>query len=214
MKRTWQVISETLNRNKSKHDMPSRFTHEGRNLADSLEIANAFNVYFANIGKNLSSQIDQDNVNADYKQYLTSPTKETLQFKCITKDYTIKAIDNLENKTSSGHDGISNTLLKIIKNDISESLTIIINQMLTTGIFPDAFKLSKVIPLFKKGDSSLLVNYRPISLLPTLSKVFERVIHDQMYEYFNQFNLLSEQQYGFRKKHSTEYAAVKLVRSC
>ena len=135
----------------------------------------------------------------------------TLQFKCIAKDYTIKAIDNLKNKNSSGHDGISNTLLKIIKNDISQSLTIIINQMLTTGIFPDAFKLSKVIPLFKKGDSSLLVNYRPISLLPTISKIFERVIHDQMYEYFNQFNLLTEQQYGFRKQHSTEYAAVKLV---
>ena len=80
--------------------------------------------------------------------------------------------------------------------------------MLTTGICPDAFKLSKVIPLFKKGDSSLLVNYRPISLLPTISKVFERVIHDQMYEYFNQFNLL---QYGFRKQHSTEYAAIKLI---
>ena len=65
--------------------------------------------------------------------------------------------------------------------------------------------------MFKKGDSSLLVNYRPISLLPTISKVFERVIHDQMYEYFNQFNLLAEQQYGFRKQHSTEYAAVKLI---
>ena len=73
-----------------------------------------------------------------------------------------QGVDNLENK-SSGHDGISNTLLKTIKNDISQSLTIIINQMLTTGIFPDAF-LSKVIPLFKKGDSSLLVNYRPISI--------------------------------------------------
>ena len=211
MKRTWQVISETLNRNKREHDMPSLFTHEGRDLVDSTEIANAFNTYFANIGKNLSSQIDQNNVIADYKQYLTSPTRETLKFECITKDYTIKAIDNLENKNSSGHDGISNTLLKTIKNDISQSLTIIINQMLTTGIFPDAFKLSKVIPLFKKGDSSLLVNYRPISLLPTISKVFERVIHDQMYEYFNQFNLLAEQQYGFRKQHSTEYAAIKLI---
>ena len=211
MKRTWQVISETLNRNKRKHDMPSLFTHEGRDLVDSTEIANAFNTYFANIGKNLSSQIDQNNVIADYKQYLTSPTRETLKFECITKDYTIKAIDNLENKNSSGHDGISNTLLKTIKNDISQSLTIIINQMLTIGIFPDAFKLSKVIPLFKKGDSSLLVNYRPISLLPTISKVFERVIHDQMYEYFNQFNLLAEQQYGFRKQHSTEYAAIKLI---
>ena len=135
MKRTWRVISETLNRNKSKHDMPSLFTHEGRDLADSLEIANAFNVYFANIEKNLSSQIDHNNVNDDYKQYLTSPTKEMLQSKCITKDYTIKATDNLENKNSSGHDGIYNTLLKSIKNDISQSLTNIINQMLTTGFF-------------------------------------------------------------------------------
>ena len=83
--------------------------------------------------------------------------------------------------------------------------------MLTSRIFPDAFKLSKVIPLFKKGDSSFLVNYRLISLLPTISKVFELVIHDQMYKYFNQFNLLAEQQYCFRKQHSTEYAALKLV---
>ena len=59
--------------------------------------------------------------------------------------------------------------------------------MLTTGIFPDAFKLSivELIPLYKKGDSSLLVNYQPISLLPTISKIFEKVIHDQLYEYFD-----------------------------
>ena len=172
---------------------------------------NAFNIYFANIEKNLSSQIDQNIDDADYKQYLTSHTAENLRFKCITEDCTIKVIDNLENKNSSGHDGISNKLLKTIKGDISQSLAIIINQMLTTGIFPDDFKLSKVIPLFKKGDSSLLINYRPISLLPTISKIFERVIHDQMYEYFNKFKLLAEQQYGFRKQHSTEYAAVKLI---
>ena len=211
IKKTWQVITETLSRNKKIHDMPSVFNHEGQELADSAEIANAFNIYFANIGKNLSSQIDQNVANADYKSYLTSPTEEKMKFKCITTDYTMKAIECLENKKSSGHDGISNTLLKVIKASISPSLTIIINQMLTTGIFPDAFKLSKVIPLFKKGDSSLLVNYRPISLLPTISKIFEKVIHDQLYEYFDKYNLLAEQQYGFRKQHSTEYAAVKLV---
>ena len=207
MKKTWQVISETLSRNKKSHEMPSVFNHEGHELADSVEIANAFNTYFANIGKNLSSQIDQSDTNADYKLYLTSPTEEKMQFKCITTDYTMKAIEGLESKKSSGHDGISNTLLKVIKASISQSLTIIINQMLTTGIFPDAFKVSKVIPLYKKGDSSLLVNYRPISLLPTISKIFEKVIHD----YFDKYNLLAEQQYGFRKRHSTEYAAVKLI---
>ena len=133
-----------------------------------------------------------------------------MQFKCITEEYTFKALENLENKSSSGHDSISNKLLKSIKCSVSKSLTII-NQMITTGIFPDAFKVSKVIPIFKKGDCSLMSNYRPISLLPTISKIFERVTHDQMCEYFNNFNLLAVQQYGFRQKNSTEYAGIKLI---
>ena len=117
----------------------------------------------------------------------------------------------MENKTSCGHDGISNKLLKCIKHELSKSLTLIINQMLTTGIFPESLKLSKITPIYKKGDRVFLENYRPISLLPTISKIFERVIHDQLYDYFNSNNLLATQQYGFRPQHSTEYAAVKLV---
>ena len=172
IKKTWQVISETLSRNIKKAELPSKFVHEGREIEDPTEIANAFNIYFAHIGKNLSSTIEQDDTNADYKQYLNSPTAEKLQFKCIDEKYTIKALDNLENKNSSLHDGISNKLLKSIQYSVSKSLTIIINQMITTGIFPDAFKVSKVMPIFKKGDCSLMSNYRPISLLPTISKIF------------------------------------------
>ena len=74
--------------------------------------------------------------------------------------------------------------------------------MITTGIFSDAFKVAKIISIFKKGDSFLLVNYRPISLLPKISKIFERVILDQMYEYFNNFNLLAEQRYSFRNNNT------------
>ena len=145
----------------------------------------------------------------DYTQYLSTPITETrLQFKCITDNDTQKAIDKLENKSSSG---ISNKLLKLLKMELSKSLTLIINQMITTGIFPDSFKISKITPLFKKGDVSLLSNHRPISLLPTISKIFERILYNQLCEYFNSNNLLAEQQYGFRTNHSTEYAAVKLV---
>ena len=83
--------------------------------------------------------------------------------------------------------------------------------MITTGNFPESFKMSKIVPLFKKGAPSLLTNFRPISLLPTISKIFERIIHDQLYEYLNDNNLLAEQQFDFRKLHSTEYAAVNLI---
>ena len=141
------------------------------------------------------------------------PSVETrFQFKCITDNDTRLAIDKLENKSSSGHDGISNKLLKLVlKFELSKSLTLIINQMITTGVFPDSFKISKIIPLFKKGDSSLLSNYKLLSLLPTISEIFERILYNQLYEYFNSNNLLAEQQYGFCSNHSTEYAAVKFV---
>ena len=112
----------------------------------------------------------------------------------------MKAIDSLENKSSSGHDGISNKIVKLLKNKISKPLTVIINQMLKTVIFPVSFKSSKIVPLFKKGDHGLLTNYRSISLLSTISKVFERVIYDQMCLYFNNNNLLADEQFGFRKK--------------
>ena len=80
-----------------------------------------------------------------------------------------------------------------------------------TGVFPDALKIAKVKPLYKKGDNFCLNNYRPISFLPTISKIFERVMFTQLYSYLNANNLLSEQQYGLTSQHSTELACVKLV---
>ena len=146
-----------------------------------------------------------------YKHCSTLSQTNSIVYRAVFVFKVMTAIDNLENKNSSGHDGISNKILKFIKFEISNSLALIINQMITTGIFPESFKTSKIVPLFKKGESSLLTNYRPISLLPTISKIFERIIHDQMYTYLNGNNLLAEQQYGFRKLHSTEYAAVNLI---
>ena len=72
--------------------------------------------------------------------------------------------------------------------------------MLTPGIFPESLKLSKVTPIYKKGDRLFLENYWPISVLPTISKIFERVIHDQLYDYFNSHILLAAQQYAFRPR--------------
>ena len=81
-------------------------------------------------------------------QYIDTPTKTSFNFHCITEIKTIKAIDTLENKGSSGHDGISNKIVKLLKNKINKPLTVIINQILKSVIFPDSFKTSKIVPLF------------------------------------------------------------------
>ena len=181
MKKTWKTINETLSKNKQILELPSSFFHNGKELTKPSEIASEFNKHFANIGKTVASEIASNTTNnSDYTQYLKTPSLKTCTFKCVTQEDIVKAIDNLENKNSSGHDGISNKVLKYIKLELSNSLTLIINQMLTTGIFPDSFKKSKITPIFKKGDSSLLINYRPISLLPTISKILSWKNHTKM----------------------------------
>ena len=83
------------------------------------------------------------------------------------------------------------------------------NQSLYTGIFPEKLKIAKVTPLFKHGEKNLTENYRPISLLASISKIFERVVFNQIYQYFVENNFLFDGQYGFRKHHSTELAALE-----
>ena len=105
MKKTWRTINETLSRNKQKCDLPPSFKHNGRTLSNSKEIANTFNLYFANIRANLASEIETQLDNTiDFSQYMGVPANTRFQIKCITETETLKAIDNLENKNSSGHE--------------------------------------------------------------------------------------------------------------
>ena len=94
---------------------------------------------------------------------------------------------------------------------LAKPLSIIINQTLKTGVFPDKLKIAKVTPVYKKGNENTFCNYRPISLLPSISKVFEKVICNQITIYFENNHLSNASQYGFRKNHSTEFAALELT---
>ena len=90
-------------------------------------------------------------------------------------------------------------------------LTFLINQCISNSEFPSDLKIAKVLPLFKKDDPSQITNYRPISLLPAISKIYERVVFQQLMIIFSQRNLFHTSQYGYRKGHSTELAALELV---
>ena len=132
-------------------------------------------------------------------------------FATIDNATTMHHLPKLTPSHSCGHDNLSAITLKCIANEIYECLTFIINQSITTGKFPDKLKVAKVVPIFKKNDQSDIKNYRPISVLPTISKLFENVMQTQLMEYFTSHNLLASQQYGFRSNSSTELAALELM---
>ena len=120
-------------------------------------------------------------------------------------------ISQLLNKSSSGHDHISNKLLKGIGEAISYPLMIIFNQSITQGIFPDIMKLADVIPLYKGKDREEVINYRPISLLMTLLKILEKIIYKRIYIYLDKNNILYDSQYGFHNKCSCEQEITELL---
>ena len=93
---------------------------------------------------------------------------------------------------------------------ICRPLTHFINLSIISGVFPDQLKIARVIPLFKSGDKSSFTNYRPVSVLPAFSKILEKVIYNRLLDYLNKHKILSDNQFGFRKHHSTEYALTLL----
>ena len=210
IKGTWKTINCILNKTKRKKHFPKLFINGNSILTDKPTIVNRFNSFFANIGPNLSSKINMP-VNKNFHSYLNKKHSFNFNFKDINTDVINQIIDSLAPKSSSGYDGISTKLLKLTKNSILKPITIIVNQMLNTGIFPDNLKIAKVNPIFKKDDERQFTNYRPISLLSSISKIFEKVIFKQLYTFFQEKQLFYSSQYGFREKHSTEFAALELV---
>ena len=167
-------------------------------IDNSDEIANRFNSYFATTGHTLAASIASYQ-NCSFKEYLKTNINSAFNFEFVTEVHIRKIIQILKPKPSFGYDGVSNNLVKYLEPLLSKPLALIVNQSLRSGIFPDKLKLARIIPLHKKGNTHLLENYWPISILPALSKIFEKVVFEQLYLYFVQNNFLSKSQYGFQK---------------
>jgi len=149
--------------------------------------------------------------NTSYKDYLGDSFHSDFAFKQVTSADIYKTINLLKDKNSAGHDRMSNKLMKYLKDELCVPLKIIFNQSIEYGVFPDLMKIAKVTPIYKKDDVHSMVNYRPISVLPGMSKIFEKMIHNQIYEYFTRNELLYSSQYGFRGGHSTELATLEFI---
>ena len=209
-KNTWKLINEVISDDHSKkREMIKLKNDDNVLISDGRTIANEFNDYFTNIGEDLASRINETS-QPDILNFQYSISSD-LKFEHTNVNEISKIISNLKNTSSTGIDNISTKTLKEINNIISPLLTILINECLDSGVFPDSLKNSKIIPIFKGGDKYNKSNYRPIALLPILSKIFEKVIKIQLMKHLMNNGLLSKSQYAYIEASSTTYALFDYV---
>jgi hypothetical protein len=173
--------------------------------------ANTLNEFFANLGNLATKNIQAHN--GDIFATLNQPAPNSLFLTPTSINEIILIVTKLAPKMSCGFDSISVKLIKQIIGNIAAPLCKIFNKSLSIGVFPDLLKIARIIPIFKSGDSEDLKNYRPISLLPSFSKILEQIIHTRMISYLNKQSTLHSSQHGFRINHSTMTAVIDVLES-
>jgi hypothetical protein len=208
-KKTWELLKEaTIGSKQSKKT--ERISVGGIVISDPLQIAEEFNTFFTSIGSSISESVRPTAVDPiDLMPDL--PILNGLNLSNIDPNELCDLVKTFETKTSCDLDGISIRLLKHIVHSISIPLAHIFNLSLTSGTFPSKLKTSRTIPIFKSGSPLLCDNYRPISLLSTLSKLLEKFVCKQLVNHLEVNNLLYKHQYGFQHGKSTEQNLIQLT---
>ena len=208
-KSIWRIINTILGRtNQISHT--KKILDNGVEIEDDTSIAKAFNHFFKDKSFNLAQMIEPQKHFSDFL-INTEKIQGSFAFQPTNVFKTFKLIRNLKAKNSSGFDGLSSKLLKAVAISISSPITSIINKCFSFNEFPSELKISKLNPLFKKGNPTLLNSYRPISQNSCISGIIEKTCIEQLVEHDLKNNITSDTQFGFRKLHSTSHAAL-LVR--
>ena len=210
IKKTWNGIKNIINIRTSTKTQPTSILIDQHLENNPTKIAEGFNSYFSSIAEKLQQNIIFGDNN--FSKYLSTPLDYNFLFRSVDETEIVRLIDSLENSKASGPHSIPTEILKLIKFNICYPLKEIINLSFATGVYPDILKIAKVIPIFKnKGDLLVVVNYRPISLLSNINKIFEKLVYSRLYSFLNLHNCIYELQFGFRAKHSTDHALISLT---
>lgn len=180
-------------------------------LSNPVLVCTKFGKYFSMVAENnVILQLGTNN-NSLYEHSINFYCKNSLFFTPVDKEELKRIINKIPNKNSSGIDGFSIKLIKSVLDEIIEPLVYIINLSFERGEFPSKLKTGLVSPILKKGDSTKMENYRPITVLSTFSKIIERVAYEKICNFLNKYNLINDNQHGFRVNRSTESAIVSFL---
>ena len=210
LKNTWKGVKSIINLGKNDKSNPTSLLINDELNNNPSKIANEFNNYFTKIAEKIQSTIHTQG--QDFNKYLQNKVEHNFFIKPTNQYEIIDTINTNINNKSSGPNSIPNIIFQSIKLFIAEPLADIINLSFSTGEYINKLKLSKVIPIYKeKGDRLSSINYRPISLLSNINKIFEKLMHKRLYSFLEKQKCIYDYQFGFRKYHSTTHALIDLT---
>ena len=202
MKESWKAVNELLNK-RSKSSNIRCLKVAGNETVHKKGISDAMNNFFCSIGKELADKIDPVPNPLLTGEYEVNANKAKFDFKTIEVKEIRAAFAKIKTAKSFGIDNICSYFLKLALPFIERSLAFLFNTSIETSQFPDSWKVARVTPIFKDGDKTEKSNYRPISVLLVISRLFEKLVFDQLYQYMKENGLFSPDQSGFLRLHST-----------
>ena len=207
-KEIWRTTNELTYRNCTSNSSISELKSGDNSFTKPTEMCEILNDHFTCVDPNLASTLPSGNTSFD--SYI-KPVYMTFNLQHTSATEVLKLPGKLSSNKATGLDNISCRLLKEAGPIIATSLACMIDKTIDTGLFPSQWKMAKVFPLYKKGDRTDAQNYRPISVLPAISKICDRVVYDQLHGYLNSNGLLTKKQSGFRSPHFTVTALLHLT---
>ena len=203
----WKTMKNIFPGNKDKTTIPQSIkTDDGETIIDQPTIVQRFNEFFTGA---VSRLLETAGPLMNVRQFSSKKfTSERFILQPISEKFILKQLRDLKVKKATGLDGIPARFLKDSAAVIAPTVTFLVNLSLSTGSVPDEWKKARVVPLCKSGGRENMDNYRPISILPVLSKILEKAVNSQLQQYLKKFDILSPTQSGFRQHHSTESAVI------
>ena len=202
LKASWKAVNELLNK-RSKSSNIKCLKEAGTETVNKRGISDAMNNFFCSIGKDLADKIDSVPNPLLTSEYEVNANKAKFNFRTIEVKEVRAAFAKIKTAKSFGIDNFSSYFLKLALPFIENSLAFLFNTSIETSQFPDSWNVARVTPIFKEGDKTEKSNYRPISVLPVISRLFEKLVFDQLYQCMKEYGLFSPDQSGFLRLHST-----------
>ena len=212
LKATWDVLGEALRGRKTTKggDICRYFVQNGRGLTDGKMIANGFCDFYCGVGPELAGKIRPD-TNLTFLDFLGNRVDETLIWRPTTPNEVEDICRGLVPTKGMGWDGVSPRVIKAVASELAGSLSRLFNLCMRDGHYPSCLKVARIVPVFKAEDPTQFSNYRPVSVLPVLSQVFERILKKRLVEFLDKHSVIISGQYGFRTGHSTDMAILDMV---